>query len=136
MTTRDGADPPTYRPGIAKELAARYIAALEDRDWDDVTAVLSPDVVYEIPQTRERIRGRDKYLRFNQEFPGDWHLTPVTVLGDDTDGAVLFRWQLDNEDSLAIAFFTVADGLITTVTDFWPEPYDPPPGRADLVERW
>jgi len=26
--------------------------------------------------------------------------------------------------------------LITQVTDFWPEPYEPPPGREHLVERW
>ena len=125
-----------YRPGIAKELVGRYIAALEDRDWDALSAVLSPDVVYELPQTRERIHGRDRYLQFNREFPGDWHLTPVTVLGDDTDGALLFRWVLDGEDSLAIAFFGVVDGLIARVTDFWPEPYEPPPGRGHLTERW
>ena len=28
-------------------------------------------MVYEIPQSRERIRGRDRYLQFNQEYPGD-----------------------------------------------------------------
>jgi len=28
------------------------------------------------------------------------------------------------------------DGLITRVTDFWPEPYEPPPGREHLVERY
>jgi hypothetical protein len=26
--------------------------------------------------------------------------------------------------------------LITQVTDFWPESYEPPPGREHLVERW
>ena len=35
-----------------------------------------------------------------------------------------------------MAFFEFADGLITRVTDFWPEPYEPPPGREHLVERW
>jgi hypothetical protein len=29
-----------------------------------------------------------------------------------------------------------ASGLIARVTDFWPEPYDPPSGREHLVERW
>jgi hypothetical protein len=29
-----------------------------------------------------------------------------------------------------------ADGLITRVTDFWPEPYEPPERPAGLVERW
>ena len=35
-----------------------------------------------------------------------------------------------------MVFFEFADGLITRVTDFWPEPYEPPPGREHLVERW
>jgi hypothetical protein len=35
-----------------------------------------------------------------------------------------------------MAFFEFAGGLITRVTDFWPEPYEPPAGREHLVERW
>jgi hypothetical protein len=33
-------------------------------------------------------------------------------------------------------FELAADGLITRITDFWPDPYEPPPGREHLVERW
>ena len=43
---------------------------------------------------------------------------------------------LDGRADDAMAFFEFADGLITRVTDFWPEPYEPPPGREHLVERW
>ncbi len=98
--------------------------------------MLAPDAIYEIPQTRERVRGRDTYVRFNAEFPGDWHLDPQVVLADEHHGSLLFGWTLADESSLAIAFFELADGLITKITDFWPEPYDPPPGREHLVERW
>ena len=49
-----------------RELVERFIASLEARDWDDWAALLHPAVVYEIPQSRERIRGRDRYLRLNQ----------------------------------------------------------------------
>jgi ketosteroid isomerase-like protein len=120
----------------AKALVAAFVDRLERRDWDGLAALLDPDVVYELPQTRERIRGRDRYVQFNAEYPGDWHVEPRVVLGDDRDGSLLFRWRLGDEDSLAIAFFEVADGRITKVTDFWPEPYEPPPGREHLVERW
>lgn len=136
MSAADRGNVPSYRPGVAAELAGRFILALENRAWGELEALLSPDVVYEIPQTRERIRGRARYVQFNREFPGDWHLEPVTVLGDDTDGVVLFRWTLDGDTSLAMAFLAAAEGVITSVTDFWPEPYDPPPGREHLVERW
>ncbi|MGH9281845.1 MAG: nuclear transport factor 2 family protein [Acidimicrobiales bacterium] len=120
----------------AKALVAAFAERLEARDWAGLAELLHPDVVYEIPQTRERIRGRDRYVTFNAEFPGDWHVEPVVVLGDDRYGALLFRWTCDGEDSLAIAFFEVEAGRITKVTDFWPEPYEPPPGREHLVERW
>jgi hypothetical protein len=35
----------------------------------------------------------------------------------------------------AIAFFAVLDGAVSEVTDWWPEPFDPPPGREHLAER-
>jgi SnoaL-like domain len=119
-----------------KALVAAFADRLDRRDWAGLAALLAPDVVYEVPQTRERIRGRDRYVTFNAEYPGDWHIAPQVVLGDDEHGALLFRWTLDGESSLAVAFFEHDGALITKVTDFWPEPYDPPPGREHLVERW
>jgi hypothetical protein len=122
--------------GGNRELAERFIASLEARDWDAWAALLHPAVVYEIPQSRERIRGRDRYLRFNQEYPGDWHLRPKVTIADERHGVAWFEWLLDGRADDAMAFFEFADGLITRVTDFWPEPYEPPPGREHLVERW
>lgn len=119
-----------------KALVAAFADRLDRRDWVGFAELLSPDVVYELPQTRERIRGRDRYVTFNAEYPGDWHIEPQVVLGDDAQGALLFRWTLDGESSLAVAFFEHDGALITKVTDFWPEPYEPPPGREHLVERW
>jgi ketosteroid isomerase-like protein len=119
-----------------KELVAAFVTRLEGRDWAGLAELLDADVVYEIPQSRERIRGRDRYVTFNAEFPGDWHLEPEVVIGDDRNGSVLFRWTLGGESSLGIAFFEFEDGRITKITDFWPEPYEPPAGREHLVERW
>ena len=124
------------------ESAARartFVETLEARDWDSWTALLSPDVVYEMPQSRERIRGRDRYLRFNTTYPGDWHLEPKLVIGDETRAVVWFTWRVGADDSGDAQVFLEfdPDGLITRVTDFWPEPYAPPE-RADpeLFERW
>ena len=120
-----------------RDLAERFVASLEARDWDGWAATMQPDVVYEVPQTRERIRGRDRYLQFNREFPGDWHLSPAITVADDDHAVVVFRWRVgDAEEQEAIVVFGFRDGLIATVTDFWPDPYEPPPGREHLTERW
>lgn len=119
-----------------RELVERFISSLEARDWETWAALLHPDVVYRIPQTRERIRGRERYLQFNQEFPGDWHLRSKLVIADESHGVAWFEWRLAGNSDDAMAFFEFSDGLITHITDFWPEQYEPPAGRGHLVERW
>jgi len=120
----------------SRTLAERFFATLEARQWDDFAALLDPDVTYEIPQSGERILGRDRYVQFNSEYPGDWHLTPKVVVADQDGASVWFDWTLgDGEHSDGVVFLQVSGGRITRVTDFWPEPYDPPPGRDHLVER-
>ena len=120
----------------AQEIARAFADSLDRRDWSGFRDLLHPDVVYEIPQTRERIRGRERYVTFNAEYPGAWHIAPQLILGDERNACLLFRWTLDGATSLAIAFFEVEGGRITRITDFWPEPYDPPSGREHLVERF
>lgn len=117
-------------------LVHEFASAIERRDWEAFGALLSPHVVYEIPQTRERIRGRERYVEFNSEYPGDWHIEPQLVLADGDNGCLLFRWTLGGDAMLAVAFFEVDGEHIVKVTDFWPEPYDPPSGRDHLVERF
>ncbi len=124
-------------PTDARSLAARFVESLEQRHWGEFARVLHPDVVYEVPQTRERITGRERYVQFNREYPGDWHLDARVVLGEGGHAAVWFDWRIGEESTAdGIVFFEVDGGHITRVTDFWPEPYEPPPGREHLTERY
>ncbi len=118
------------------DLIARYVACLEARDWGAVGALLHPGVVYEIPQSRERVRGRDAVLAFNRAFPGDWHLRLAESYADDTGGVARIEAHRDGVDESAIVFFEFGDRLITAIRDWWPEPYEPPAGREHLVERY
>jgi ketosteroid isomerase-like protein len=117
-------------PGVVES----YLHAVEARDWSRVGDLLHKDVSYELPQTRERIVGRESYVQFNREYPGDWHLEPRMVLENVTQGAAWFGWRVGDERGDGIAFFELDRGSITKVTDFWPEPYEAPPGREHLTE--
>jgi hypothetical protein len=121
----------------AHQVGASYWAAIEKRDWAAFAALLDAEVVYELPQTRERIRGRDGYVRFNAEYPGDWHVRVERVIGEDRHAATWTRFTVGGDTQSALTFLELgADELIVKVTDFWPEPYDPPAGREHLVERY
>jgi hypothetical protein len=120
-----------------REVARAYAERLEARDWKAVAALLAHDVVYEMPQTRERITGRDKFLQFNVEYPGDWHLGVRRLVADGRHAALWLDVNVGAEKMDACVWVDVSgDGLIERVTDFWPEAYAPPDGREHLTERY
>lgn len=114
-----------------------YWTTADARDWAAFGALLCDDVVYELPQTRERIRGRTAYLQFNVEYPGDWHLVVERSVVDAAGGASWATCTVGDESMPAVTFFRFDDaGRIAHIIDFWPTPYEPPPGREHLVERY
>lgn len=122
----------------AHEVVAAYWAAAEARDWDAFGALLADDVVYLGPQARERVRGRDAYIRFNVEgFADDWHVTVQRIVGEGRHAASWIEATGRDRTQPGLCFFDLADeGLIIQITDFWPDPYELPASRAHLVERY
>src|SRR5262245_13833653 len=107
-----------------RETVHAYVDSTEQRDWRRLSTLLADDVVYEMPQTRERIRGRTAFLQFNQEYPGDWHLQPRRVVADGRHAAAWLDARVGAERMDACVWFDLAaDGLITRVVDYWPESY-------------
>ena len=120
-----------------RRTARAYGELLDMRDWPAWGALLSDDVVYELPQTRERIRGKQTLIQFNVEYPGDWQLTVRRVVADGHEAALWVTFDVGDESQDALVWLELTtDGLISKITDFWPEPYDAPAGREHLTERW
>jgi predicted ester cyclase len=122
----------------AHEVVAAYWAAAEARDWEAFGALLADDVIYRGPQTREQVRGRDPYVRFNVEgFTYDWHLTVQRIVGEGQHAASWIEFTGPEGSQPGLCFFDLADnGKIAAITDFWPDPYELPATRAHLVERY
>jgi hypothetical protein len=85
-------------------LTVAYIDRLEARDWDGVTALLAGDIIYEMPQTRKRITGREKFMRFNVEYPSDWHLAIRRVVAEGPHAAIRLHVRDDGRPVARIIF--------------------------------
>ncbi|MER5744308.1 nuclear transport factor 2 family protein [Streptomyces sp. NPDC002225] len=59
-----------------------YWSAAEARDWDALAAILADDVLYEVPQTREYVRGKERYLRFSRACPEGRSVRVESVVTD------------------------------------------------------
>jgi hypothetical protein len=122
----------------AHDAVAAYWAAANARDWAAFGELVTDDVLYQGPQAREQVRGREAYLRFNADgFTGDWHLTVLRIVGEGNHAASWIDMNDEGETYPGVCFFELADdGRIARITDFWPAPYELPASRAHLVERY
>ena len=105
-------------------------------DFDAVAEVLAPDFVLEWPQSRERIRGAQTFARMNSEYPayGRWQFDVHRIVGGASDAVSDVSVTDGVQRARAISFFTINDGTIARVVEYWPEPYPAPANRAHLVE--
>lgn len=121
----------------AETLVREFWRLMATNDFHSVAAVLNDEFVLEWPQSGERIRGPRNFCRMNDEYPahGPWcfELHRLVANGDEavTDVSVTDGVQVGR----AISFFTVPDGKILRLVEFWPEPFPAPANRAHLVER-
>lgn len=114
-------------------LARVFWERMASNDFASVVPLLADGFTLTYPQSGERFDAVGM-VRLNDEYPaeGPWTfrvdevvdggaraVTDVTV----SDGAVTAR---------AITFFTTEGGLITSMVEYWPEPFEPPPSRAHL----
>lgn len=118
-----------------RETIQAHWAHANARRWAEFAALLHPDMAYECPQTREYAEGAVGYLEVFRTWPGDW-VAEILQLICDTDRAVsVIEFRVGQERMTGISIFELAGGLITRVTDHWPEPYEPPPRATPLLRR-
>lgn len=118
------------------EVIGEFWRLMATNDFASVAAVLADEFVLEWPQSRERIRGAERFARMNSEYPaqGAWRFTVHRVVGNDTEAVSEITVTDGAQTARAISFFTVIEGKITRLVEYWPAPYPAPAHRAHLVE--
>ena len=95
------------------------------------------EFVAEMPQSRERIRGRDNMLALQRAFPPD--RVPTFRVRRITGGGDV--WTVEavgdygGEIYLVVCIFEFREGTIVRETRYYPEPFQAPAWRAQWVER-
>lgn len=120
----------------AAEIAREFWRLMATNDFHSVTAVLAPDFVLEWPQSGERIRGAERFARMNQEYPahGPWQFTTHRLFGTDSEAVSDVTVTDGVQSARALSFFTVGQGRVTRIAEFWPEAFAGRANRSHLVE--
>jgi ketosteroid isomerase-like protein len=120
----------------AADLVREFWRLMASNDFQTVAAVLSDDFVLEWPQSKERIRGAARFCQMNQEYPahGRWIFTLHRLVAAELEAVSEVGVTDGVQSARAVSFFTITDGKIARIVEYWPEPYAPQANRAHLVE--
>jgi ketosteroid isomerase-like protein len=121
----------------AVEVVKKFWELMSTNDFRSVGFVLSDDFVLDWPQSNERIRGRQNFAAMNEEYPADgrWEFLINRIIGNDFEAVSDVSITDGVQHARAISFFTVRDGKIAKMVEFWPETYQAPENRKHLVEK-
>lgn len=121
----------------AVSIVQRFWSMMNSNDFRSVGSLLSDDFLLEWPQSGERIRGRDNYAAMNGEYPaqGRWTFTLNRIVGNELEAVSHVSLTDGVQKARVISFFTVENGRIVRMIEFWPEDFPAPENRKHLVEQ-
>jgi hypothetical protein len=119
-----------------REAVTAFWATANARQWEEFATLLHPRMTYHVPQTRERAEGREGFVDVFRTWPGDWIAHVETVVADERGAFTVIRFVVDGTVETGISLFGFEGGLISSVTDWWPVPYDPPARASAWLKRY
>jgi hypothetical protein len=127
---------PTHS-GTTRALVRAFWATVDAFAYDALPPFFGPDARIAFALSGERFRDPAAYAAMNAAYPGRWRTVPRSVHADG-DRAIAFVDVFSADATvpdryLCIACMSVADDRIDTLTEYWPEPEAPAPGRAPWV---
>lgn len=126
---------PTQAPH-PRDVVEAFWRLMASNDFRSVAAVLADDFVLEWPQSKERIRGAERFAQMNEAYEanGPWRFTVHRIVASENEAVSDVSVTDGVQQARALSFFTLRDGRIVRLVEFWPEPYPAPANRAHLVE--
>ena len=110
-------------------------AASDANDFEVEHQIYREDAVLEYPQSGERIRGRRPIQASRAAQPNKKRFTVRRILGGGDLWISEFVLTYDGQPSYVVSIMEFKDGKVTRETQYFGDPFDPGPSRAQWVER-
>ena len=110
-------------------------AASDANDFEAEHAIYREDAVLEYPQSGERIRGRRNIQASRVAQPNRKRFTVRRILGAGDLWVTEFVLAYDGRPSYSVSVMEFRDDKVARETQYFADPFEPGPSRAQLVER-
>ena len=113
----------------------RHWAASDADDFEAEHRIYREDAVLEYPQSGERIHGRAKIQASRAAQPNRKRFTVRRIVGAGDLWVTEYVLTYDGRPSYTVSIMEFLDGKVTRETQYFGDPFDPGPSRAQWVER-
>ncbi|WP_071288898.1 nuclear transport factor 2 family protein [Mycolicibacterium llatzerense] len=115
-------------------LAAHW-AASDVNDFDAEHRIYRSDAVLEYPQSGERIRGRDNIQASREAQPNSKRFTVRRIVGSGDLWISELIMTYDDHPYYVVSIAEFENGEIVRETQYFSDPFEPGPSRAQWVEQ-
>src|ERR1700759_2424839 len=110
-------------------------AASDANDFEVEHQIYREDAVLEYPQSGERIRGRRNIQASRTVQPNQKRFTVRRIVGAGDLWVTEFVLTYDGRPSYTVSIMEFRDGKVMRETQYFGDPFEPGPSRAQWVER-
>ena len=113
----------------------RHWAASDANDFEAEHQIYREGAVLEYPQSGERIRGRRKIRSSRAAQPNRKRFTVRRIIGAGDLWVTEYVLTYDGRPSYTVSIMEFLDGKVARETQYFGDPFEPGPSRAQWVER-
>jgi hypothetical protein len=119
-------------PRLALE---RHWAASDASDFDAEHDIYCEDAILEYPQSGERITSRRNIQSSREAQPNSKRFTVRRIVGSGDLWVTELVLSYDGRPSYVVSIMEFQDGKVARETQYFGDPFEPGPSRAQFVER-
>ena len=113
----------------------RHWAASDAGDFEAEHDIYREDAVLDYPQSGERIRGRRNVQSSRAAQPNRKRYSVRRITGADDLWVTEYVLTYDGRPSYTVSIMEFVGGKVARETQYFSEPFEPGPSRAQWVER-
>src|SRR3954471_10314051 len=113
----------------------RHWAASDANDLEGEHEIYREDAMLEYPQSGERICGRRNIQSSRGAQPNRKRFTVRRIIGANDLWVTEYVLTYDGRPSYTVSIMELRDGKVARETQYFADPFEPGPSRAQWVER-
>lgn len=115
------------------EIATEYWRLIDTAKFEDLIALFADNAAIILPNTNERFKSIESFVKFNRDYPGRWYAEIIEIesIGEKAISITKVRDEAESMSFFVTSVFEMNNGKIYKMKEYWSENSERPEWRKD-----